>query len=69
MLCLMVGFSLCEKMAAYGGNSLAVMFQKTEQSEPLPESKSQPCQRIGLTLEASCPAVGQRSLLADIQKA
>ena len=28
-------------MAVYGGNALAVMFQRTEQSEPLPENKSQ----------------------------
>ena len=28
-------------MATYGGNSFAVMFQRTEQSEPLPENKSQ----------------------------
>ena len=28
-------------MAAYGGNSFAVMFQRTEQAEPLPENKSQ----------------------------
>ena len=28
-------------MATYGGNSFAVMFQKTEQAEPLPEKKSQ----------------------------
>ena len=28
-------------MAVYGGNSFAVMFQRTEQSEPLPENKSQ----------------------------
>ena len=28
-------------MATYGGNSFAVMFQKTEQAEPLPENKSQ----------------------------
>ena len=28
-------------MAVYGGNSFAVMFQRTEQAEPLPENKSQ----------------------------
>ena len=28
-------------MAVYGGNNLAVMFQRTEQAEPLPENKSQ----------------------------
>ena len=28
-------------MAAYGGNSFAVMFQRTEQADPLPENKSQ----------------------------
>jgi hypothetical protein len=28
-------------MAVYGGNSFAVMFQRTEQSDPLPENKSQ----------------------------
>jgi hypothetical protein len=28
-------------MATYGGNNFAVMFQRTEQSEPLPDNKSQ----------------------------
>lgn len=28
-------------MATYGGNSFAVMFQKTELDNPLPENKSQ----------------------------
>jgi hypothetical protein len=41
MRCWRAGFRQSEKMTVYGGNSFAVMFQKTEQAEPLPENKSQ----------------------------